>query len=517
MSSVPRKKKDGGLKKKKKKETLLSFSMDEETGEEAFQLKKNVVSAVAKESREKALLADDDTSGAASPFAYSPAPTGDHEGAYIPDANAIAAAKKQRAARRKVADWKHAVLTGDDAPENVNFLVTDVQSTKELQDADAIASDRSDAEEFHAYEDQLIRKAAPKFAKICSCGDASAPKVVACPSVNDVAARVASVLAEADTQLGANRHALHAAQSGHNSATTSLQSLSTDTEKHCARFEFFEEFKRYVDNLADLTDAKILILEDVERELAQTRKDAFIQTGQKWFSTLCDAASESSVDDAIAQVLKAEQALVAEYCATQLGHSRQTLADVDEEYRSLDAVCSKFASWAQNYTQEYETAYVEACIPAVLELYIRMDMLSWTPFQGVALRDMPWIAAIENGAYQEPKKLVATALRKTVMPRVDLSYFILYSTQQTHAITDLFVALRGYGVGLERYQLLGNICHLGSDAELEALSPAFERLLDMVRAKQPLLLQDDAFRAILARVPQHWRRSPVYVALANGA
>jgi hypothetical protein len=54
---------------------------------------------------------------------------------------------------------------------------------------------------------------------------------------------------------------------------------------------------------------------------------------------------------------------------------------VDEDYRTQAAVCAKFNTWAQEYPEEYATAYVEDCIPMVIELYVRLDMLEWTPFQ----------------------------------------------------------------------------------------------------------------------------------------
>jgi hypothetical protein len=49
--------------------------------------------------------------------------------AAIPDAAAIEAAKKQRAHRRKIAEWKHSVLIGDNDDDDtgtntVQFLVT---------------------------------------------------------------------------------------------------------------------------------------------------------------------------------------------------------------------------------------------------------------------------------------------------------------------------------------------------------------------------------------------------------
>jgi hypothetical protein len=85
----------------------------------------------------------------------------------------------------------------------------------------------------------------------------AAPQVTPCPVIREVNDRISTYVANVSMEVTRYQHALQAAQSGSKTAAASLQTLLVDTEKHCARFEFFEAFKTYVDNLADLTDAKV--------------------------------------------------------------------------------------------------------------------------------------------------------------------------------------------------------------------------------------------------------------------
>jgi hypothetical protein len=68
-------------------------------------------------------LTESESTNTASPYAYSPAPAGDeYQNPNIPSAEAIKAAKEERARKQQLATWKHAIVTGDEEVVSMDFI-----------------------------------------------------------------------------------------------------------------------------------------------------------------------------------------------------------------------------------------------------------------------------------------------------------------------------------------------------------------------------------------------------------
>ncbi|KAI9597344.1 hypothetical protein BDF19DRAFT_494468 [Syncephalis fuscata] len=550
------KKKDASKKKNKKKEkTTLSFNLDEEGNEEVFQLKKNVVSTVATDNQREATetvqvnksknkLAP--STSVASLYGYDPtlhqrqqdASINEDELEGIPDAAAINAAKKQRAHRRKMADWKHSVLVGDqDTEDHISFLVTDDKNkTKEKQHSDAVASaledaamqesEASDAEEFNAYENQLIHRAMSKQQKKPQRASnlppvvTPVPSVTSCPTVDQVAKLVKSTTDTVNHQLAQDESALEKARISRDQAHTGLEALNVETEACCARFEFFEQFKDYVNNLADLIDTKMPALEELEtrkNSLLENMASKAMEHGSLFYN------SNNNFFDGLHAALK-----------QQFNDNEAMFTDITSE-----AILGTIIS------DEYATAYIELCLPPIFDAYIRLELLQWLPFESKNtqfFKDMDWFQKMEQAGYTELKTLVATVLRKSVMPQVIFGVYIPYLDSHTQWIHDLLVWLRNYDVVPKKFTkpleeriqacidqhaellqhsnlnqqtpiliemscaLLRNICRLGHESIFSSLSVYLVKLIDTCRRYQPTILQSNTWTMTLALMPEIWRQ-----------
>ncbi|RKP23188.1 hypothetical protein SYNPS1DRAFT_24818 [Syncephalis pseudoplumigaleata] len=352
---------------------------------------------------------------------------GDEGDAGIPDATAIEAAKKQRAQRRKMADWKHSVLVGEEEDDaeagTIQFLKGKQAASSMMQDMTVAgaaleeASEASDAEEFNAYETQLIDRAMAK--------------------------------SRSKQQVEQDHALLEKTRVLRDHTQTTLTALNKETQTCCDRFAFYEEFKVYIDNMADLIDVKIKTLEAMEERKRSILGMIADHTMQAWLGILSDG-SMPAADDGVEQC---------EMATTDLEHihkqSGMLLADVDGQYGSMEAVQERFNSWAQSYPDDYTTAYIDLCLPPVFDAYVRIALLAWRPFDGQSASKscmaMPWFEAIEAAGYTEAKAVMATVLRKTVLPQVHFNAYLPYMDTHTQWLLDLIAWLKEYDIVPKRF------------------------------------------------------------------
>ncbi|KAI8053452.1 hypothetical protein BDF22DRAFT_684825 [Syncephalis plumigaleata] len=484
MTSLPVKKKD--TKKKKKGKTILSFSLDEDNTEETFQLKKNVVSTVAtdhqREVQEETTIersVERKKTSVASLYGYDPTlhqrrlndeqddPFGSSDA--IPDAATIEAAKKQRARRRKMADWKHSHLVGDNdvdvddgdnGKNTVQFLVTDKKTRKEtLEDALASTmddttlegSEPSDDEEFNAFVSQQIDRATakpgqkPKRAKHIPPTATPIPQVTPCPVIDQVIKSIKTTAQEAEQQLQQDQIKLEKTRIIRDQTRESLASL-TKKRNHVVIDSSFLN--------TDLIDTKTS-----KQSIVGTITNAAINT---WFDNLCNTNNTIVDTDQVSDSLTAMLVEQHEKAASDLDYvlkQRDTLfMDTDSQYSSMTAVQDKFNSWTQSYPEEYTTAYIDLCLPPVFDFYIRMALLEWIPFSNQdgpgSLKSMTWFKTIEEANYAEVKMVIGTILRKTVLPQVSLNAYLPYKDEHTQWLLDLIAWFKEYDVVPKKFATL---------------------------------------------------------------
>ena len=53
---------------------------------------------------------------------------------------------------------------------------------------------------------------------------------------------------------------------------------------------------------------------------------------------------------------------------------------MNDDFRSLDNVMSKFNVWRRDFDEDYGNAYGDLSLTGVFELYVRYELISWDPF-----------------------------------------------------------------------------------------------------------------------------------------
>jgi GC-rich sequence DNA-binding factor len=60
--------------------------------------------------------------------------------------------------------------------------------------------------------------------------------------------------------------------------------------------------------------------------------------------------------------------------------TKEMLADVGEEFKSLRTVKDKFEAWKSQYYDDYQKAYGSLSLPGAFEFYVRCELVSWDAF-----------------------------------------------------------------------------------------------------------------------------------------
>lgn len=80
--------------------------------------------------------------------------------------------------------------------------------------------------------------------------------------------------------------------------------------------------------------------------------------------------------------------------------AEKKLYDVAPEFKSMQAVLGKIGEFKQRFPPQYMSAYMSESLPALVSVYVRLQLLSWDPlFQGGV--DGAAQAAVTGQAFME--------------------------------------------------------------------------------------------------------------------
>lgn len=106
--------------------------------------------------------------------------------------------------------------------------------------------------------------------------------------------------------------------------------------------------------------------------------------------------------------------------------------EVVEEYCELPHILQKFDEWKKKDMNAYKEAYVHLCLPKVISIFVRAQMILWSPFEADHYEDidvMKWFHPV--AAYGRSEKeteemlrndpdvfLIPTVIEKIILPKL---------------------------------------------------------------------------------------------------
>ncbi|KAI9209001.1 nineteen complex-related protein 2-domain-containing protein [Polychytrium aggregatum] len=322
------------------------------------------------------------------------------------------------------------------------------------------------------------------------------PSVLPIPSVDDVIQRLSATLTAMKDGHSQNQAWLGNSKTEMDKSVTESHRIEDEIKGASAQYNYFQEFSIYSQDMADLIDAKLPELEALENRAVEAMGDSKQDRIDERAGLLKDDLAaftiqpvETGVDELGRDIMQknatlqnARRVARAEkrkrHCASRKASglpddheglssddestdierpkldiiqssAKDLLADARDSLGSIPKVLQKFAKWRELHSKAYEQSYGGLCLPGVLELLIRCEMVGWNPLQQPArsFEQMPWFQAVTeyvrpaDGSTQESDaEIVSKLVGKVVVPRL-LSRVKLYnpfSTTETRMLIEVF-------------------------------------------------------------------------------
>ncbi|GAB5593190.1 hypothetical protein Unana1_08090 [Umbelopsis nana] len=414
-------------------------------------------------------------------------------GSGIPDANAIHAAKKKRELMRQgitIQDDDFIPL-GDGEPENQSRLVREEDEDGDGEDEyekfvgermalgkkaqrqqearrkagvreliEDAEEDDDELDEIDRWEQEMIKYGGVRSKKVDESESsemnrnyrpAPIPEQTAIPSLSVVLSRLSI----------ASRNLEESKENHDKQLTQTLKDIEyiknnrdvteKELERTSRRYNYFQELKAYVNDLADLLDAKFPELEKVESQFngLMSQRTKAVES-RRWQDDLDDAELFATVPDAFTGRDHDEEELdefgravssrnseaskrrrreerssrhilrettddiTGMSTDDELGESyardereeldviqrdkiNAIIADVQDDFASLLSVKNKFETWKTEFNDDYTKAYGGLSLPGAFEFYVRIELITWNPFlRPVDFDTMQWHTVISE-------------------------------------------------------------------------------------------------------------------------
>ncbi|KAL4623887.1 GC-rich sequence DNA-binding factor 2 isoform X2 [Arapaima gigas] len=350
------------------------------------------------------------------------------------------------------------------------------------EDDDDNSVDSEEENDRNMWEEQQIGKGVKRH-KFSSCDKSQASvkhkkKVdipVALPPVNIdvVKKRITGKLQSLREVHRAREANLRRMQLDMESAQATLEKLqnSTSDEQH----RFYKDMRAYMQNLLECLTEKIVLINSAETDmhtllidqaeaLLSRRREAVRKESSRLqqLAFLCKCSDKSWVffgvfsqhcmleADCKGESLLEEGEELEHKTADIMKRSQDIFADVQDKFSSVKKILSKLNEWRVLYSESYYNAYIGLCVPKLLSLYIRHQLIGWNPLKadGEDFEALPWYSAVENfchgQGYEESentdRETLPSIVQKTILPKVQGFVELVWdplSSDQTVCLTKL--------------------------------------------------------------------------------
>lgn len=61
--------------------------------------------------------------------------------------------------------------------------------------------------------------------------------------------------------------------------------------------------------------------------------------------------------------------------------AKVVFVDALDDFSRIDRVISRFVDWLSRDEESFTNAYIQLCIPKLISLFIRLELIDWDPFE----------------------------------------------------------------------------------------------------------------------------------------
>uniref|UniRef100_UPI0037E8FD81 intron Large complex component GCFC2 isoform X2 n=1 Tax=Semicossyphus pulcher TaxID=241346 RepID=UPI0037E8FD81 len=108
--------------------------------------------------------------------------------------------------------------------------------------------------------------------------------------------------------------------------------------------------------------------------------------------------------------------------------SQAVFSDVQDEFRDVKKILSRFEEWRGSYSDSYNNAYISLCLPKLLSPIIRLQLMEFNPLKEESgeFEILQWFTAVETfchgHGHEEPehadRQTLSSVIEKTVVPKL---------------------------------------------------------------------------------------------------
>lgn len=308
---------------------------------------------------------------------------------YVSDRIALGSKAEQEAVRRKRANMQEMIVDAQ----------VDEDEEEELKEWEA------------SHIDAGIQKQVRTNGKKTVYHSAPIPQVTPIPSLSDVQMRLISLRSDLKDSSTAHRSQLAQITKERDEIMEQENEVAADLDDSKLKYEFFQQFKTFADNLANLMEQKmpelkhheeqqILMMQDRTEAVRLARSDAYANVNRPY----------TNVRDAKGQIVDYD---ISPTDLQDYNEARQELmvahqyliGDVEAEYQTCDGIINWFSKWKSSYTGDYRSAYGGLAIPSAIDFYVRYEMVSWEIFRSrVDIDKAHWHRCISNYATHDDER-----------------------------------------------------------------------------------------------------------------
>ncbi|XP_029284393.1 intron Large complex component GCFC2 [Cottoperca gobio] len=301
-------------------------------------------------------------------------------------------------------------------------------------------------------------------------------------SVSMVKKRITGILESLKEVHRARQAELRRMEGDAENAKCSAENLEESSSEN--QLKFYRSMTLYVHNVVDCLREKIVEINSLELELhslLSDQMDALLtqrrqrtkeqadhlqqisygtdeQSGSSTNGTETEGEADSAVHADIpedTQPSAEEEEQLQKKTADILARSQAVFSDVQDEFRDVKKILTRFGEWRGSYSDSYHSAYISLCLPKLLNPIIRHQLLAWNPLKDDSgdFENLPWFTAVETFCHghgheeleHTDRQTLSNVIEKTVLAKITAYVELVWdpmSRRQSVCLSDVCQTLK---------------------------------------------------------------------------